>query len=180
MKKCWFHKKDVWFLKYVISSQGIWIEDKKIETVRNWLEPKVVKDIQFLIGFTNFYWCFLQGFRGIVALLTSMLKTNKSFRLSALKIFKDKYNKVVWGGNRDDKTIVDLSKSKKSKNKKSEILIHSIITGKPMFLTPDTKEVLNRLRQSFIKASILWHFNPECDIRIKTNASSYVIGGVLS
>ena len=37
-----------------------------------------------------------------------------------------------------------------------------------------------KLRQVFIKALIFYHFNPECDIRIEMDASSYAIGGVLS
>ena len=52
--------------------------------------------------------------------------------------------------------------------------------AKPNFLTPGAKEAFNCLRLAFIKALILRHFDPECHIRIKTDASSYVIGGMLS
>ena len=45
LKKDWFYKDEVRFLKYVILSQGIWIEDKKIEIVKNELKPKLVQDI---------------------------------------------------------------------------------------------------------------------------------------
>ena len=55
LKKCRFHKDEVRFLGYVVSSQGIRMEDEKIEAVRNWLEPKSVRDIQVFIGFANFY-----------------------------------------------------------------------------------------------------------------------------
>ena len=55
LKKCWFHKDKVQFLGYVVSSQGIRIEDEKHEAVRNWLEPKSVQDIQVFIGFVKFY-----------------------------------------------------------------------------------------------------------------------------
>ena len=53
-------------------------------------------------------------------------------------------------------------------------------TGEPIFLTPDAKEAFNQLRQAFTEASILWHFDPEDHIRIETNTSNYIIGGVLS
>ena len=36
------------------------------------------------------------------------------------------------------------------------------------------------MRQAFIEAPILRHFDPECHIRIETNASGYAIGRVLS
>ena len=52
--------------------------------------------------------------------------------------------------------------------------------GEPIFLTFDTKEVFNQLRQAFTKVLILRHCDPECHIRIVTNALSYAIGGVLS
>ena len=35
LKKCRFYKDEVRFLKYVVSRQGIWMEDKKIKAVRN-------------------------------------------------------------------------------------------------------------------------------------------------
>ena len=42
LKKCWFHKDEVRFLGYVVSSQGIWMEDERIKAVKNWPEPKSV------------------------------------------------------------------------------------------------------------------------------------------
>ena len=48
------------------------------------------------------------------------------------------------------------------------------------FLTPGAKLAFTELRQSFLKAPILHHFDPECHIRIETDASGYAIGGVLS
>ena len=52
--------------------------------------------------------------------------------------------------------------------------------GEPTFVTPGARETFNQLRQAFTKAPILRHFDPECHIRIETDASSYAIGGVLS
>ena len=45
LKKYWFHKDEVRFLGYVVSSQDIRLEDKRIEAVKNWPEPKSVQDI---------------------------------------------------------------------------------------------------------------------------------------
>ena len=50
----------------------------------------------------------------------------------------------------------------------------------PNFLTPKARSAFNRLRLAFTKAPILRHFDPECHIRIETDASGYAIGGVLS
>ena len=42
LKKCQFYKDEVRFLGYVVSSQGIQMEDEKIKAVKNWPEPKSV------------------------------------------------------------------------------------------------------------------------------------------
>ena len=171
LKKCRFHKDEVRFLGYVVSSQGIRIEDERIEAVRNWPEPKSVRDIQVFIGFANFYRRFIRGFSRIAAPLTSMLKTTGSSDSAQ----GDDDDEVVGGGG--DK---NLSKSKKLKNTKSGIQTCIGAMGEPTFLTPNAREAFNQLSQAFTEAPILQHFDPECHIRIETDASSYAIGGVLS
>ena len=34
LKKCWFHQEEVWFLGNMISSKNIYMEDKKIKTIK--------------------------------------------------------------------------------------------------------------------------------------------------
>ena len=48
------------------------------------------------------------------------------------------------------------------------------------FLTFEAKLAFLRLRQVFIEAYIIHHFDPERCIRIETNASSYAIDSILS
>ena len=177
LKKCRFHKDEIRFLEYVVLSQDICMEDKKIEAVRNWLEPKSVRDIQVFISFVNFYQIFIQGFNRIAIPLTSILKTTGLSGLSAPKAFKAENNEVVECSSRADKMVF---KSRMLKNKKSEIWTHFGAMEEPIFLTPNTKKAFNPLRQAFIKASILQHFDPEYYIQIETNVSGYTISGVLS
>ena len=73
-KKCCFYKDEVRFLGYVLSAQGVRIEEEKIDAVKNWAEPKFVHDIQVFLGFANFYCCFIQAFGKIAAPFTSMLR----------------------------------------------------------------------------------------------------------
>ena len=135
LKKCQFHKDEIWFLGYVISSHGIQIEDKKIKAVKNWPEPKSVWDVQAFIDFANFYRRFIRGFNRIAILLTSMLKTTGWSGLPS----EDDDNKVV-GGDRDKNL------SKKSKNAKFGIQTCIGATGEPTFLTFDATEGYNQLR----------------------------------
>ena len=152
------------------------MEDERIKAVRNWPEPKSVRDIQVFIGFANFYRRFIRGFSKIAAPLTSMLKTTGSSD-SAPRLGADDDEVVGGGGKADDKR---LSKSKKSKNTKSGIQTRIGATGEPTFLTPGAREAFNQLRQAFTEAPILRHFDPKCHIRIETDTSGYAIGGVLS
>ena len=142
LKKCRFHKNKVQFLGDIILSQGIWIDDEKIEMVKNWLEPKLVQDIQVFIGFANFYQCFIEGFSRIEALLTSILKMTG---LSDLVPRLLGANKIIRGGGKALETIKNLSKCKKSKNAKSENPTH--INTRAMreliFLFPSTKRAFN-------------------------------------
>ena len=111
-----------------------------------------------------------------------MLKTT-GLSDSTPKAFRADSNEVVGVGGRTSETVKDLSKSKKSKNEKSKISTRFSVIGatrKLMFLIPDARKAFNYLRQAFIKAPILWHFDPECQIRIETDASGYAIGGVLN
>ena len=42
LKKYCFHKDEIYFLKYIVSAEEVQIEKKRIEIVKNWLEPKSI------------------------------------------------------------------------------------------------------------------------------------------
>ena len=45
LKKCRFHQEEVRFLGYIVSLRGICMEDERIKAVKQWPEPKSVRDI---------------------------------------------------------------------------------------------------------------------------------------
>ncbi len=73
-EKCEFHQESVSFLGYVISSGGVAMDDKKIHSVVNWLQPTTLKELQRFLGFANFYRRFIRNFITVAAPLTSMTK----------------------------------------------------------------------------------------------------------
>ena len=90
-------------------------------------------------------------------------------------------------GSRMDNIEIDGSEvevdevEKKAQNlSKSKYLSKSKKTVGSDFLTPGAKLVFTKLRQAFVKASILHHFDPEYHIRTETDVSGYAISGVLS
>ena len=53
--KCKFHVKTVKFLGSIITTNGIQMDNKKVKAIREWLEPRNLKEVQAFLGFTNFY-----------------------------------------------------------------------------------------------------------------------------
>ena len=96
----------------------------------------------------------------------------------AQKAFKANNNKVVGVDGRANRIVVNLSKNEKIKN--STYMPNIGVTRKPNFLTSNTKKTFNYLQLAFIKAPIFRHFDLENYIQIKTDASIYAIGGILS
>ena len=122
LKKCRFHKDEVRFLGYVISAQGVRMEDKRIEAVKNWPEPKSVRDIQVFLGFANFYFRFIRGFSKIAGPLTSMLRTANSSENLLTSVGVAEGDEVVSGGESGGANK-NSSKSQKSKNRKNRLKI---------------------------------------------------------
>ena len=77
-------------------------------------------------------------------------------------------NEVDGDEVRDDEVGTKVQKLSKSKKTESG------------FLTSGARKAFTELRQAFIKALILHHFDLERHIRVETDASGYAIGGVLS
>ena len=86
------------------------------------------------------------------------------------------------GGSEMDDVEVDGGKVGKKARKSSKFknLSKTQKTVGSDCLTLGAKLAFTELRQAFFKAPILHHFDPDCHIRIETDASSYAIGGVLS
>ena len=45
-EKCEFYKKEIEFLGFIISTTGIKMDPKKVQSIEEWPTPKTVKDIQ--------------------------------------------------------------------------------------------------------------------------------------
>jgi hypothetical protein len=69
-----FSVKKVGFLGFVVSPDGIEMEADRIPTIENWLTPTSVKDIQVLLGFTNFERRFVKKYAKVTAPISDLLK----------------------------------------------------------------------------------------------------------
>ncbi|KAK3506694.1 hypothetical protein QTP70_015432 [Hemibagrus guttatus] len=73
-EKCSFHEPAVQFLGYNISRSGIQMDEGKIAAVRDWLAPATVKELQWFLGFANFYRRFISNYSSIADPLTNLLR----------------------------------------------------------------------------------------------------------
>jgi hypothetical protein len=83
LEKCEFSKKEVEFVGFKISGDGISMDSKKIESIIKWETPRSVKDIQKFLGFANFYRNFIPEFSRTVLPLTQLLKKDQVFEWNA-------------------------------------------------------------------------------------------------
>ena len=74
VEKCEFCSELVEYLGYTISCSGLIMSDNKVKIIQDWLEPKKVKDIQFFLGFANFYCRFIFNYSDIVIPLTRLTR----------------------------------------------------------------------------------------------------------
>lgn len=73
-EKCVFHLPKVEFLGYEISAEGIYMDSKKVEAIREWPIPSDILSLQSFLGFANYYHRFIHNYSKLAFPLTSLLR----------------------------------------------------------------------------------------------------------
>ena len=77
--KCEWYRSRVNFLGYLISPEGVEMDQEKIRTVVEWEAPDSVKGVQSCLGFANFYRRFIEGYSKLTRPLTDLTKKSEKF-----------------------------------------------------------------------------------------------------
>jgi len=83
LEKCEFCVPFLDFLGHRISSDGIFMDPKKVSSILEWPIPTNTKEVQSFLGLANYYRRFIPNFAKVAQPLTSLLKKNTKFNWSS-------------------------------------------------------------------------------------------------
>ncbi|GJX76150.1 putative CCCH-type zinc finger family protein [Tanacetum coccineum] len=96
LKKCSFATSMVLFLGFVISDEGIKVDESKVRAIVEWPTPRSIHDVRSFHGLASFYRRFIRNFSSLVSPITECMRANlkiywtpeanESFRLIKKKI----------------------------------------------------------------------------------------------
>jgi hypothetical protein len=80
LRKCSFYQENIHYLGNIILKDGIVVDPKKIEAIREWSVPKNMIEIRSFMGLVGYYRRFIVGFSRIAHPITSLQRKEKKFQ----------------------------------------------------------------------------------------------------
>lgn len=79
LEKCIFCTDRVSFLGYVVTPQGIEVDERKIDAIQSWPLPQAITQVRSFLGLAGFYRRFVKDFSTIAAPLHELTKKGVAF-----------------------------------------------------------------------------------------------------
>nr|KYP61848.1 Retrovirus-related Pol polyprotein from transposon 297 family [Cajanus cajan] len=74
LSKCAFGVKEVEYLGHTLSGDGVAMDNSKLAAVKNWVQPKNIKQSRGFMGLTGYYRRFVKNYAMLAAPLIDLLK----------------------------------------------------------------------------------------------------------
>ena len=87
-----FAKKEIHFLGFIITPEGIQANPEKVESIIKFPEPKNIKQLQSFLGLCNFYRKFRRNYAHITSKLSTVLQKSKSWKWGEAE--RDSFNEI--------------------------------------------------------------------------------------
>ena len=77
LKKCSFVKRELVYLGFFVSSEGLKMDLKKVKAILEWPTPRSATEVRSFHGLVSFYQKFIKNFSGICAPLTETIRGDR-------------------------------------------------------------------------------------------------------
>ena len=74
IKKCTFCTNHVVFLEFLVSAEGVQVDDEKVKAIQEWPSPKTMSEVRSFHRLAIFYRRFVRDFSTLVAPLNEKVK----------------------------------------------------------------------------------------------------------
>ena len=80
-----FFQTSLPFLGHIVTAEGISVDPKKTEVVREWPKPASTHNVQQFLGLANYFRDFVQGYSKLAAPLTDLTSKNRTRRFFLIR-----------------------------------------------------------------------------------------------